>query len=377
MKNLKILSLIGIIVLLVSCRPANDQAQLRRYEMQRDQLTKKIDDLKTKIGAESGQAPRPENVLTVSVQQVALESFKHFIQVQGSVESDNNILVAPQSSGLVKKIHVSAGDRVARGQILVELDGSILESSIAEVESGLALATTVFERQKRLWDKNIGSEIEFLQAKNNKESLEKRLDTLQEQYNLTKVHAPIAGIVDVVLLKEGEMAMAGMGAARVVQLSNLKIEVDLSENYIASIKKRDPVNVSIPVIGKELELKVNAVSQVIDPDNRTFQIEIKIPRTAQGIKPNMLAVLTINDYTNPEALAVPINLIQETETAKFLFVAEKLNGDWIARKRTVVMGQVQDNRAEILSGLENGEWVVTLGFQNLADGQKLDVVENN
>jgi membrane fusion protein, multidrug efflux system len=377
MKNIKILSIIGVLFILLSCRPANDQAQLRRLEIQRNQLTQQIDELKAKISTKSGDVAKPENIQTVSVEDVVVESFKHYIQVQGTVESDNNILVAPQSSGLIKKIYVSAGDRISRGQLLAELDGSILESSLAEVESGLVLATTVFERQKRLWDKNIGSEIEFLQSKNNKEGLEKRLDTLKEQYKLTKLSAPISGTVDEVLMKEGEMAMAGMGAVRVVQLSNLKIEVDLSENYIASIKKHDPVFVSIPVIGKKIELRVDAVSQVIDPDNRTFQIEIKIPKTERGIKPNMLAVLTVNDYANPEALTVPINLIQETETGKFLFVAEKLNGDWIARKRTVVTGQMQDNRVEILSGLEAGERVVGLGFQNLAAGQKLAVVENN
>ena len=377
MKNLKPIAFIAVIVLLNSCRPPNDQAKLRRLEMQRDQLSERIEALKAQIAEGNGSIAPSESVLTVSAVQVERNPFLHYIRVQGTVESDNNILVAPQSSGMVDKIHVAAGDKVSKGQLLAELDGSILESSIAEVENGLTLATTVFERQKRLWDKNIGSEIEFLQAKNNKEGLEKRLETLREQYKLTKLYAPLSGTVDEVLLKEGEMAMAGMGAVRVVQLSNLKIEVDLSENYISSIKKNDPVKVSIPVIGKDLELTVDAVSQVIDPDNRTFQIEIKIPRTEQGIKPNMLTVLTINDYTNPSALTVPINVVQETESDRFLFVAEKINGDWIARKRTVTTGQIQDNRVEILAGLETEEYVVTLGFQNLADGQKLDVVEDS
>ena len=377
MKKLNIIALFVLAAMLVSCTPGNDQAQLRRLEIQRDQLNQRIESLKTKISGSTQSAARPESLMTVDAVTVEKAPFMHFIQVQGTVESDNNILVAPQSSGLVKKVHVSAGDRVARGRLLAELDGSILESSIAEVESGLVLAKTVFERQKRLWDKNIGSEIEYLQAKNSKEGLEKRLETLNEQYKLTKIYAPISGAVDEVLIKEGEMAMAGMGAVRVVQLSNLKITVDLSENYISSIKKNDPVQVSIPVIGKELQLKVDAVSQVIDPDNRTFQIEIKIPRGEQGIKPNMLAVMTINDYTNPEALAVPLNIVQETESDRFLFVADRLNGDWIARKQIVTIGQIQDNRVEVLSGLEEGERVVTLGFQNLADGQKLSIADGD
>jgi len=315
--------------------------------------------------------------MNVKISQVEKERFQHFVQVQGTVESDNNVLIAPQSSGVVKKIYVNAGNKVTKGQLLAELDGSILESSIAEVENGLKLAETIFERQQRLWNKNIGSEIEFLQAKNNKEGLEKRLVTLKEQYKLTKIFTPLSGTVDEVLIKEGEMAVAGLGAVRVVQLSNLKIKVDLSEIYISRIKKNDLVHVKIPVIGREFDLRVDAVSQVIDPQNRTFQIEMKIPKSEIGIKPNMLSVLTINDYTNDEALIVPLNIVQETGQEQFVFVAEQINGDWIARRRSVKTGNSYIDRAEISSGIQEGEYVVTFGYQNLADGQNLAVVSGS
>jgi len=277
----------------------------------------------------------------------------------------------------VKKIHVTAGNEVTKDQLLAELDGSILESTIAEVENGLKLAETIFERQQRLWDKNIGSEIEYLQSKNNKEGLEKRLATLKEQYKMTKIFTPLSGTVDEILIKEGEMSAAGMGAVRVVQLSNLKIKVDLSEIYISRIKKNDLVHVKIPVTGREFDLRVDAVSQVINAQNRTFQIEMKIPKSEAGIKPNMLAVLTINDYTNDEALIVPLNIVQETGQEQFLFVAEKLDGDWIARRRSVKTGSSYIDRAEISSGLQEGEYVVTFGYQNLADSQKLAVVSGS
>jgi RND family efflux transporter MFP subunit len=245
------------------------------------------------------------------------------------------------------------------------------------VENGLKLANTIFERQQRLWNKNIGSEIEFLQAKNNKEGLEKKLATLEEQYKMTKIFAPLSGTIDEVLIKEGEMAVAGMGAVRIVQLSNLKIKVDLSEIYTSRIKKNDLVHVNIPVTGKEFDLRVSAVSQVIDPNDRTFQIEIKIPQSEAGIKPNMLSVLMINDYTNQEALIVPLNIVQETGQEQFIFVAEPLDGNWIARRRSVKTGYSYNDRTEVLSGLEEGEHVVTFGYQNLADGQKLTVVSNS
>jgi len=374
MKNNKILVLLGMGLILTTCGPRSEEAQLAQLEKQRDALTEKIERLKQGIAQKANPTAKREKLINVKISPVEKGLFQHFIQVQGTVESDNNILVAPQSSGIVKKIYVYAGSKVSRGQILAELDGSILESSIAELENGLKLAKTIFERQQRLWNKNIGSEIEFLQAKNNKESLEKRLATLKEQYKLAKIFAPLSGTVDKVLIKEGEMAAAGMGAIRVVQLSNLKIKVDLSEMYISRIKKKDLVHVSIPVIGREFDLRVDAVSQVIDPENRTFQIEMKIPKSEAGIKPNMLSVLMINDYSNPEALTVPVNIVQETGTGKFIFVAEQKNGDWIARRRSVRTGKNYNDRVEVLSGLQEGEHVVTFGYQNLADGQNIAVV---
>lgn len=377
MKYRKYLVLLGMGLILVACGPRNDEGRLARLERQRDALTEEIESLKQEIAQKARPGAKQEKLMNVKISRVEKERFQHFIQVQGTVESDNNVLIAPQSSGIVKKIHVAAGDKVTKGQLLAELDGSVLESSIAEVENGLKLAETIFERQQRLWDKNIGSEIEYLQAKNNKEGLEKRLATLREQYKLTKIFTPLSGTVDEVLIKEGEMAVAGLGAVRVVQLSNLKIKVELSEVYISRIKRNDLVHVKIPVIGREFDLGVDAVSQVIDPQNRTFQVEMRIPKSETGIKPNMLSVLTINDYTNNEALTVPLNVVQETGQEQFVFVAERINGDWIARRRSIKTGNSYNDRAEISSGLQEGEYVVTFGYQNLADGQKLAVVSGS
>ncbi|TEU09169.1 MAG: efflux RND transporter periplasmic adaptor subunit [Candidatus Aminicenantes bacterium] len=377
MKYRKYLALLGMGLILVACGPRSEEAQLARLEKQRDALIEEIEMLKQEIVQKASPGVKREKLMNVKISQVEKGRFQHFIQVQGTVESDNNVLIAPQSSGIVKKIHVNAGNKVTKGQLLAELDGSILESSIAEVENGLKLAETIFERQQRLWDKNIGSEIEFLQAKNNKVGLEKRLATLKEQYKTTKIFTPLSGTVDEILIKEGEMAVAGMGAVRVVQLSNLKIKVDLSEIYISRIKKNDFVHVKIPATGREFDLSVDAVSQVIDPQNRTFQIEMKVPKSEVGIKPNMLSVLTINDYTNDEALIVPLNIVQETGQEQFIFVAEQINGGWIARRRSVKTGNSYIDRAEVSSGLQEGEYVVTFGYQNLADGQKLAVVSGS
>lgn len=375
MKKGKYLALLGIGLVLAACGPRGEEAQLARMEKQRDALIEKIEALEAEIASKAQPDQKPQKITDVRISLLERELFQHFIQVQGTIESDNNILIAPMASGIVKKIHTTTGKKVTKGQLLAELDGSILESSIAEVENGLKLAGTIFERQQRLWDKKIGSEIEFLQAKTNKEGLEKRLTTLNEQYKLTKIFSPISGTVDEVIIKEGEMGAAGMGAFRIVQLSNLKIKVDLSEIYISRINKNDKVHVSIPVIGKEFDLSIDTISQVINADDRTFQIEVDIPRNEQGIKLNMLAVLIINDYINPEALTVPINIVQETGTEKFLFVASEVDGEWTTQKRIVTTGKDHEGRIEILSGLQEGEHVVTIGYQNLSDGQKLAVTK--
>lgn len=373
MNRTKILLPVLIVMLVATCAPPSDkQNQLARLEAQREALTAQIEQLKAEIAQEGGEAPQ-EALAYVRGIEARPSLFQHFIQVQGTVESDNNILIPAQSNGVVKKIHVRQGDSVRQGQLLAELDGAILESGIAELEHGLELATTIYERQDRLWKKNIGSELDYLTAKNNKEGLERKLETLQEQFKLTKVHAPINGTVDDVLIKEGEMAAAGFGTIRIVQLSRLKLKAPLSENYISNVKKGDTVQVRIPVAARVMELTIDAVSQVIDPNNRTFQIEIRIPSREKDLKPNMLAVITINDYSNPEALIVPQNVVQETGSESFLFVAEERDGGWIARRRTVVPGITYGDRLELNEGLSAGEFVVTFGFQNLADGQPISI----
>jgi membrane fusion protein (multidrug efflux system) len=355
MKISKVLIIMICISLLCACRPNNKQAELAKLEKQREALNQKIEQLKSEISQQEGAAPRPEALTFVSIADVNPTLFKHYIQVQGTVESDNNILIPAQSTSVVKKIHVKEGDRVRKGQILAELDGSILE------------------RQERLWKKNIGSEIQYLQAKNNKESLEKKLETLQEQYKLTEIHSPIDGTVDDVQIKEGEMAAAGRGTIRIVQLSRLKVTATLSENYISQVRRKDMVNIEVPVAGIEFEHTIDAVAQVIDPNNRTFKVEIFIPASVNNIKPNMLAVVTINDYTNPEAFTVPQNIVQKTGTESFLFTATKENGHWIASRKVVQTGASYNDRVEILAGLSLGDYVVIAGFQNLADGQGISV----
>lgn len=375
----KITIFLFLTILTISCSSGNKQAQIAKLEAQRDALTEEIEQLKQSIFQENGEI-EDEKIKYVEIIQIEPRIFKHYIKVQGTIESNNNIFTPPQASGIVKKIYVQKGEKVLKGQLLAELDGSIYESTIMELETNMELATTIFERQERLWNKKIGSEIQYLQAKTNKASLGKRLITVNEQYKLTKIFAPISGTVDEVNIKVGEAAIAGMGAIRIVQLSDLKIAAVLSENYISQVKKKDSVHVHIPVLDKSLNMTIKAVSQVIDPENRTFNIELKIPENKFSIKPNMLAVLTINDYTNPAAITVPVNIIQRTSNKQFIFVTNEdseFSGEkFEVEMRYVKTGKYYDNLVEITEGLTAGEIVVFFGFQDLADGQ-IVMVSNN
>ena len=371
-----IISTIVLGIFLVSCGSNDPQAKLRELEAQRDDINAQIKELKNEIVKNNGNSENGR-ISYVKLQKVTPTLFKHFIKIQGTIESDNNILVPPQSAGIVKKICVEKGDKVQKGQLLAELDGAIYESNMQELKTSLALATTVYERQERLWKKKIGSEIQYLQAKAAKEGLEQRLTSVNEQYKLTKIISPISGTIDQIIIKEGEMASPQFGAIRVVQLSDLKIKADLSEQYISALKVGDLVDVNIPVLNRILKLKINAVSQVIDPKNRTISIEIIIPKSESDMKPNMLAVLTINDYENLTALTVPLDVLQKTGEEMFLFTAKEHpdnpNEKWVVEKRFVKTGYYYDEVVEVLDGIKENEQVVVFGFQNLADGQTVQL----
>jgi RND family efflux transporter MFP subunit len=368
--------LLATTLLLAGCG-ANQQDELNKLLAQRDALNTHIEQLQQQIAGENG-ATQSGKIPNVQVQQIQAGRFQHFIKIQGTAESDNNILIPAQSSGVVKKIHVREGQWVHKDQLLAELDGVILENTLSELEVNLTLARTVYERQNRLWEKNIGSEVQYLQAKTTMEALEKRMATVKEQYQLTKITAPIDGTVDEILLKEGEAAGAGYGTIRVVNPTDLKISANLSEKYMGKVRVGDSVKIEFPVSGVQFTSRIRAVSQVINSQNRTFPIEVALPRISDGIKPNMLAVLTINDYENPQALAVPVNVVQKTGDSYFLFVASaQTPNSWHVAKRTIQPGLNYENQVEVLTGLQSQEYVVTQGFQDLADLQEVKVIPDN
>lgn len=348
----------------------DDQSRLQQLVSERAAVDKQIREVEQRMAA-NGEATLTVKVPPVTVMEMKPEVFTHYVQVRGTVESDNNIFVPAQRPNIVTRILVREGDYVNNGQLLAELDNESIVQSLNEIENALELARTLYERQKNLRDKNIGTEVQYLQAKNRLDDLEIKLKSVENELEKTRIFSPIDGIVDHIAIKEGEAAIPNVGAIRVANFSALKIRARLAENLISQVKRGDQVHVLFPIPEIKLETKISAVSNVIDPQNRTFDIEVNLADNPL-INPNMQAMLTIKTYENPEALVVPVNALQRTENENLIFVAVKNDDHWIAELRKVTLGRFYDNRAEILSGLNQNDVVITFGINNVTLGEPVN-----
>ena len=347
---------------------AGKREELTKLKSEQSETEARIKALEGEIGKLDTTATREDRAVAVTVSPVANENFKHYVEVQGSVDAKNTVMVSPKSGGVLTAVYIKEGDNVRQGATLAKVDNSIMQESIAEVQNQLALANTVFEKQSRLWEQKIGTEIQYLQAKNNKEALEKKIATLNTQLGQSNITAPISGVVDQVIAKVGEMAAPGAPVARVVNLSNLKIVAKVSDSYVATVKKGDEVIVKFPDLDQEYKARITFVSTTVDPLSRTFRIEANLPST-NSIKPNMLATVQINDATKKDALVIDQNVVQNTENGTVVYVAENDGGKKIAKSRVVKTGLSYNGQIEILAGLKAGDQLITQGYQDVADGQ--------
>jgi RND family efflux transporter MFP subunit len=274
--------------------------------------------------------------------------------------------VSAKSPGVITHVNVTEGQQVSKGQILALIDNSVLQRTIEGMESQLELVTSTYERQKNLWDQKIGTEMQFLKAKTDKENLEKQLASLREQLEMTKIKAPISGTVDQISVKVGQAIAPGQPAVRVVNATDLKIQARVSEAYITDIKKGDKVLVNISELKKEVEARVTFVSRTIDLLSRTFNVEIALPSSPE-LRPNMTATVKIIFESNPSTLVVPINVVQEINKEKVVYVAEEKGNQTIATRKVITVEGVYGNQAEV-KGLNPGDKLITIGYQGLNDG---------
>lgn len=377
MKN--IVYIIFLSLLFVACGSQKDQEKLKELKKQRNEIKSQLSEINSQIAdieksiRKEGDELPSRNLTHVRTHKTEFSTFKHFLKLQGEITSDNNIGVPAETPGVVKRVYVEEGDEVRKGQQLAQIDASVIKKQLEELETNYELVKEVYQRRKRLWDKEIGSEIQYLQAKNNKEALEKKIATIKEQLQKTTISSPLNGTVDDVLIKEGEMAAAGRPAFQVVKMTDMKIRAEVSESYLNQIEKGHPVEITPANSSKTFHSEVKTVGKVIDPDNRTYLLEVKIPSEAKMATPNMIMDLEVMNYKNDSAVVVPVNLVQKTNNRRFLFVAEEKNGQKVAVKKWVTTGKTYNKKVEILEGLTPGEEVVIAGYQNLSDGEIISI----
>lgn len=306
------------------------------------------------------------------------EVFNHYLEIQGNVTTKNLIVITPEYNGILINVYVKEGQKVSKGQLLANIDDGGLGQQVAQLQIQSELAKTTFERQKRLWDQNIGSEIQYLQAKSTYESQAKAVSQLNQQIAKTKVIAPFSGTIDDVITAQGSVVIAGQSQLmRIVNLDNMYIETDVPENYITNIIKGKTVEVSFPILGKTMAATVRQAGDFINPANRTFKVEVSIPNKEKDIKPNLTAKLKINDYTNENALLIPQSIISENaEGEQYVYVVNEKNSKslGVAQKVIIKTGRTQGDIIEVLEGIKDGAEIIKEGARSVEDGQTVEVI---
>ncbi len=351
---------------MIACNSGTDKkTELENLKKQEAEIKSKIIALETELNQVSDSV---QNGIAVSVLALRSEIFKNYIDVQGRVDADENVAISTEMPGTITKINVKTGDNVSKGDVLAETDARTINQSIADLQINYDLIAQIYEKQKNLWDQKIGTEVQYLQAKTNKESMEKKMALLQQQLAMTKIISPINGTVDAVDIKLGQMVAPGMPAIRIINFSNLKVKADVAETYASKIKKGSEAIVYFPDMEDSLITKVNFVSRAINPATRTFLVEVLLDGRKE-YHPNMVARLKANDYQSDQpTMVIPVRTIQKDENnATFVFVAE--NG--IAQKRLVTLGKEYGGKAEIKSGLKENDLLVTLGYDVINEGDAI------
>ena len=307
--------------------------------------------------------------------------FKHYLELQGNVTTKNLLMIYPEYSGVLTNVYVKEGQKVRKGEVLAKIDDGGLSQQLAQLKIQAELAKTTFERQQRLWDQKIGSEMQYLQAKSNYEAQGQAIAQLEQQVAKTIVKAPFSGTIDDVVTEQGSVVMPGQSELmRIVNLDNMYIVTDVPEKYIAQITRNKKVEVEFPILGKKIDSKVRQVGYFINPNNRTFKVEISIPNKEKSIKPNLTAKLKINDYTNENALLIPQGIISENANGEqYIYVIKDKvgNDEAIAEKTVIETGLTQGDLIEVTNGLETGDEIVMEGARSVNDGQKVKIINED
>lgn len=374
----KLVLSIATLTLLASCGGSEldkKKKELSEAKAAVKELNSKISTLEKEIAKLDTTFKLEEKAKLVQVDSLVKQDFKHYIEVQGNVDAEENVTVLPQQPGVVTAIYVKEGDRVTKGQVLgITETTATMEAAIATLQTQYDLAKVAFEKQERLWNQKIGSEIQYLSAKTQKEALEKQIATQRIQLEMTKIKAPINGTVDNVNLKVGDMAIGSqlMPGIRIINNAKLSVKAKLADSEFGKIKQGDKVEVEFPDINKSISAVVSYVSKTIDPRSRTFQVEVKLNNAGNDFAANMIAKLKINDAIFKNVLLVPTNIIQKSEEGLYVLTVENVAGKKVAHKNMVESGAAYNGRTVIEKGLTEGQQIITSGYTEVVDGQKLE-----
>ena len=353
-----------------------EQLRAKRTELvqQADALNKEL----TLIDDAIGKKDANHKMALITVIEAKDTVFNHYLELQANVQTKENIILNAEFGGILKEVYVTEGQNVTKGQILGKIDDGGLSSQLAQMETQAALAKTTFERQQNLWNQKIGSEIQFLQAKTNYNAQLKAVAQMKAQLAKTKIKAPFSGTIDDIVTEKGSVVGPGTPIMRIVSLNNMYLDAEVPEKNISSVKKGSEVIVNFPVLGESLNTKITQVSNYINPENRSFKIQVAVPNKNGKIKPNLTSKIQIKDYSNPKAITVPISIISENaEGEQYLYIAKDIDkvGNAVAKKVIVKTGQSQNGLVEIIEGIKDGDQIINEGARSVKDEQKVSIIK--
>jgi membrane fusion protein, multidrug efflux system len=364
----RIISLV-VLTTLMACG-GSKQEQLEALKKQHDKIALQIEQLEKEIALSADSSSLKEGKF-VAIEEIEPKSFSHYIEVQGKLDGDENIAIYPEAMGVLVHVYARAGDHVSAGQVLAQVNDAAFQEQLKTLQTTYAFAQETFQKQENLWKQQIGSEIQYLQAKTNKESLETQIAAVKKQIDMTRIKSPISGTIEESLVKVGQAVSTAMPSFRVVNFSNLKVTADLAEAYTSKVNTGDEVIAYLPDIKKEIAARVTFCSKYINPTNRTFSVEAQLKTNADHLKANMVTILKIEDYNAPKAFVLPLNVIQTDNKGKYVLIAKQDSNRFVAVKQPVETGQLYNGLAEVTSGLTQGTRVITSGYLDLNEGQTI------
>ncbi|TXD47784.1 efflux RND transporter periplasmic adaptor subunit [Polaribacter sp. IC073] len=357
----------------------NDVAQIKSKKAALDAKQQELSAELKQINDRLDDLNEDKNIPLITTFKVKEEVFTHFIELQGNVQTKQNVLIYPEMPGILRSVFVKEGQKVTKGQVLARIDDGGMSQQLAQLNTNAQLAKTTFERQKRLWDQKIGSEIQFLQAKTSYEAQSSAVNQLKSQLNKSTIRAPFSGIIDNIFKERGTVVAPGQGSEifRILNLSNMYIETEVPETYIGSITKDRSVEVNFPVLGETLDSKIRQVGNFINPNNRSFKIEIGVPNLKGTVKPNLTARLKLNDYTNANAVLIPQSIISENSKGEqFIYIIKNKtkNNEAVAERLIIETGRTQGDFIEVTKNLAADAEVIMEGARSVNNGQVVKVI---